>query len=211
MPVSTSWYPHPSGGDGGESTNPDTGKDLHGIVPNLSMHWTPETLPSFNTDPASPTQQGGTGMQTGQVHWPTPGETVSVGLAAFRAAETDMLRRTATCVSSYETLKTAVTAAISGDAIFGQHDTDRNWHPEQGAVMGGSPGGSWQNDDSPLQGSAQEFARQINPIQQRALARLGDALETIGQYIGSINTTGQVYAKIDRSSRFPAPPATGGH
>jgi hypothetical protein len=54
---------------------------------------------------------------------------------------------------------------------------------------------------------AKEFAKLMNPHQQKTLENIGAALDTVGQYIARVNHAGQVYAQSDRKSRFPDSPA----
>ncbi|WFE27089.1 hypothetical protein O7623_28205 [Solwaraspora sp. WMMD791] len=206
--ISTPFHPRPShdgGGDGG--ANPDAGADLSHLVPSLSMRWDAASMPSFNTAPEAATGD----TATDGTEEPVGDYAIRVQLGQMRDSLESMLARTSTMVIQYELLATQVRAAISGGVIYGQQDVDTVLTYESQAVIGGNGGRIVeQEQDSPIQDVARQFADTMNPIQQRALLSLSNAVALIGQYIGTVNVAGRTYAQLDRVSEFPAPPAGGG-
>ncbi|WP_326555171.1 hypothetical protein [Micromonospora sp. NBC_01813] len=205
--VSTPFYPRPSHtGDGNSDggANPDAGADLGHLVPALSMRWDAASMPSFNTVPETPTGDS----TASDDDTPVGDYRIQVQLGQMRDSLESMLTRTSTMVAQYELLAAHVRTAISGGVIYGQQDIDTVLVYESQAVMGGNGGRIVeQEQDSPIQDVARQFADSINPVQQRALLSLSNAVALIGQYIGTVNVAGRTYAQLDRVCEFPAPPA----
>ncbi|WP_436531110.1 hypothetical protein [Actinoplanes sp. HUAS TT8] len=207
--ISTPFFPHPSTSDTGDAPPYEhAGQDLSGQVPHLVMAWDAGSMPSFNTD--LPDGAAGSGPPKDP---PLAGDTISVNLGDMRDSLERMLTRTSAMVNQYETLAAKVQAAVSGGSIFGQVDTDEvaEWQGT-GAVIGGSGGSVVPvTKPSPIQETAKEYAKNMNPMMQESLQSLGNAIELVGQYIGVVNVAGRTYAELERHSEFPSPPAGTGN
>jgi hypothetical protein len=194
-----------AGGDGQQ--DPDHGRDLGYLVPNIQVSWT--TAPSFNQDPPDVTPPGGNGAAD---HTPVPPcGPISVDLATLRSSEQSMLGAAQTAATDYQTLRGKVMSAK--DTVFGQNATVTQVTGGQSGVDGNSYNGSGagvrqeETVASPVQESAKEFAASINPAQEKALWQIANTLEILGEYIAAVNRSGQAYGHADRLSVFPDPPA----
>ncbi|MCW2945857.1 MAG: hypothetical protein JWR24_2574 [Actinoallomurus sp.] len=178
---------------GSDQPNPDAGKNLSYLVPNVSVAWS--TAPSFNLDP--PNSGGGDGG--GDV---PPCSPIQVNLSTLRGAEASMLGSARTAVGDYQSLRDKVMSVK--DTVFGQQaiaGTSGYWNA---ASQGYVPGND--NAASPIQDPAKKFADVINPAQEKVLWQMAGALEVIGQYVAAVNRAGQSYGEADRKAKFPAPP-----
>lgn len=125
-----------------------------------------------------------------------------------------MLNRARGLVTQYESLRSKVLA--SEGTVFGQNAMLPGKAPAT-FINGNGGTGSWSsNSDASQQPSptvfakpAQQFADQMNPVQEKALQSIGAALELVGEYIALVNHSGQVYSATDRKSLFPPPPPNG--
>lgn len=200
-PIQPSWGPpfDPNAGGGGPP-DPDTGKDLSNLVPNLQVAWS--TPPSFNLDPPEETPPGGGG--------PPPSSSVPsvnpirAALPSMRGVEQQMLAAAGNAVNDYEALRSQVMALK--DTVFGQEATVTTTKTGPGGYNGNGVDLGSEQDPSPIQDAARQFAAEINPIQEKALFQLANAIEVIGQYIAAVNRAGQTYGQADRKSVFPDPP-----
>lgn len=182
------------GGDG--TPDPDKGKDLSYLVPTVAIGKNWSTPASFNDDPP-----GGSSKSDNK---PTPSvDSITVDLGSIRSAETTMLGAARTAITDYSTLRDKVMAVK--DTVFGQTavETVKSRANSDGV---NSPYDHTQN--SPVQDPAKKFAEEINPAQEKALWQMANALEIVGQYIAALNAAGQSYAKTDRASNMPPPPAS---
>lgn len=191
----------PKEDQGTPSTEPET--DIH--VPKLAVAW--QTHPSFNTDPKDlyPGEGDEAGGKEGSA-----AEPFTVNLKSVGEHVNNMLGTSRELVNEYEALKAKVMA--HPDTVFGQTSmtTDKidnpssDYLPPGGTTVAGS--GNYHSPTE-FQKPAQEFARLMNPHQQKTLEEIGAVLDTVGQYIARVNHAGQVYAEADRKSKFPDPPA----
>ncbi|MBO8190329.1 hypothetical protein ITI46_01155 [Streptomyces oryzae] len=180
--------------EGGDSADdfPDKDKDFSDSVPEVSVEWTEP--PSFNNDP--PKVGGGTG--DGDTAIP-PANAFYISLSSMRTAEESMLSDARTAVSKYEELRQNV--AANKDTVFGQELQGGH------STVDGEGKMHAYTYDSQWAEPAKEFASVINPIQQKVLAQIASVLQATGEYIATLNAVGQMYAKADRKSVFPDPPA----
>jgi len=175
-------------------------------VPELKVVW--DRRPSFNLDPPKVGDGGGGGGGGGE-QW-RDASPFRIDLRDVSAQVDSMLATSRVLVAEYTALKARV---MSGkDTVFGQKATITH-------IVGGASGrdGNTYNgvgagvreertDPSPVQDMAKQFAKGINPAQEKVLQNIGATLELVGEYIAAVNRSGQVYAYSDRHSRFPAPP-----
>ncbi|WP_438306682.1 hypothetical protein ACSHXN_44560 (plasmid) [Streptomyces sp. HUAS TT11] len=191
------------GGDGGVE-DPDAGKDFSSLVPTMSVGW--DTPPSFNLDPAGPTD----GQSSSDVVDSGP---IAFDAATVRATENTLLTQGRNAVFNYEALRQKVDGVVHGQ-FWGPPRPDAPISSGQYTGFTPTPGGYWapgpqetdDNDRRTLAEIGEEFAQHINPAMQKALALQSNALELLGSYIAMINSAGQSYARVDRASRFPEPP-----
>ncbi|MDH2393569.1 hypothetical protein QCN29_33365 [Streptomyces sp. HNM0663] len=183
------WRPDPNAPQSEpEAPDPDHGKDLGYLVPNVSVSW--GVLPSFNNPPPGSEQQGG-----GDVDEDVPATPpIRVDLSGVRATEITLISAARTVVDAYQGLREHVLSVQ--DDVFGQNDTDLEKDPTYYAT-------SAQEVPSQIQPIAREFAASMNPAMERALYFMGTTLELFGEYIALINRTGQTYSEVDRNARFP--------
>lgn len=189
----------PNAGGGG-GPNPDAGKDLSYLVPQLQVVW--GTSPSFNLDPPNKNPSGGDDTSK---HDAPPCGPIQVNLSTLRDAEQTMLGASRTVVGDYQALRDKVLAVK--DTVFGQQVTVP---PTAGSATSTVVGtGVWIPPDpgpSPIQDTAKKFAAEMNPAQEKALWQIANAIEIAGQYIAAVNRSGQSYGHADRASVFPDPP-----
>jgi hypothetical protein len=185
------WEP-PAEGEESE----DTSEGFFGIptelssgVPTVSVH--KEALASFNKDP-----EGAGGKPTDEI---PPVPEFGINLASMRDSEEFMLADAKTAVDAYEELRKKFMA--EKDSVFGQGQTYEE------SVWGG-PGtaADTTTSPSPWAASGEEFASQMNPLQEKVLVQIGSVLESVGEYIATLNRVGQMYSAADRKSVFPEPP-----
>ncbi|MFB7504394.1 MULTISPECIES: hypothetical protein [Streptomyces] len=204
-PQSSQYDPNPidPNAKGGDNTpDPDSGKNLYYLVPDVHVRWS--TPPSFNEAPpgqssgASPTDVADSGP-------------INFDAGGVRAVETTMLGRVSSAVDDYEALRTKSLNAAQQEAFFGVghkfQDPGEHQHHDGGFNGGVPTENSGNQENNQIADMAKTFADQINPTMEKALWQIGNALETVGQYITMINTAGQTYAQVDRAARFPEPPA----
>lgn len=195
--------PKDEDGDGEPDEQPksdDYGKDLSDLVPETKVAW--DVPPSFNLDPKDMSSAG-----SGDPEEITePSGDLKIDLGALRTAEKSMLTEARGAVAKYEELRAKV-FAVKGD-VFGQGAKDPNpegsGYTSLGAGYDPRVGGE---HDNPFAATAETFAAEMNPAQERALLQIGSTLERLGEYIALLNHSGQVYGEADRQSRFPDPPA----
>ncbi|WP_055588235.1 hypothetical protein [Peterkaempfera griseoplana] len=186
--------------------DPDAGKDLTYMVPTVGVGW--DTPPSFNTDP------GGSSGGDALTDMMPNSEPINFDGGTVRAAESNLLAQARNGVSNYEGLRAKVDSVVHG-TFWGPPQPDQ---PIASYVNGGQAanptgGGSGQSiddqnaaDQRTLADIGEEFARNINPLMQKALAMQSAAFQQLGSYIALINASGQAYAHTDRAARFPDPP-----
>jgi hypothetical protein len=181
--------------------DPDYGKDLSGLVPNVAVGapWNGQPgPPSFNQDP--PGQDPGSGDPPP----PPPVSPLSVNLTSLRSAETSLISETTSLAADYENLRNKVMS--SKDTVFGQSAIQTVITDPGQAAGGGGSGGQEHKGPSPIQGKAQEFAGHLNPAQERVLEQIANSLEIVGQFTAGLNRSGQSYGAADRKAQFPDPP-----
>ncbi|MCO6005342.1 hypothetical protein NE236_10130 [Actinoallomurus purpureus] len=196
----------PKGGNG--SSDPDSGKDFWGDVPDLAVPapWGTTGPPSFNDDPSSPAGAGES--PPGGIPLTTP---ISVNLSSLRFAMNSMLSDVKLLVSDYESLKSLV--AAQKDTVFGQNATVTEVGNSLGNAAGQASGGGGSGSGNPqdhtygsqIQPYAQDFAASINPAQEKTLEAIANSLELVGQFIAGVDRAGQTYSHADRLARFPEP------
>lgn len=182
------WIPQPNIPQQPEpdGVDPDRGKDLGYLVPNVSVSWT--VMTSFNNPP--PGLQGDGSGSTDVPATPP----IRVDLSGVRAAEIALLRAAQTAVDAYQGLREHVLSVQ--DDVFGQHDTDLEKDPI-------GYGTSVQENPGEIQPIARNFAASMNPAMEKALFFMGTTMELVGEYIALVNRTGQTYSEVDRNARFP--------
>lgn len=173
------------GGDD-ESTD-DKPADLD--VPTVSVH--DEALVSFNEDP-----QGGGGKPPDEI--PSV-PAFGINLGSMRDTEEYMLAGAKIAVDAYEELRKKVMA--EKDSVFGQGLTY-----EKGVWAGPGNAADTTTSPSPWAESGEKFAMEMNPLQEKVLVQIGSVLESVGEYIATLNRVGQMYSTADRKSAFPEPP-----
>ncbi|QIQ03512.1 hypothetical protein [Streptomyces liangshanensis] len=179
------WQPNPDI-QTNPGPDPDRGKDLGYLAPNVHVGWG-TTPPSFNNPP--PGSPAGSGQApTADVPETPP---IRVNLASMRGAEETMLAAARVATDSYQALRDRVLGM--GDSVFGQEAED----PVYGIPYFPGP------VDSDIQPFAKEFAATMNPAMEKALYSIGNVLELVGEYIAMVNRAGQTYSEVDRNSRFP--------
>lgn len=184
------WIPQPdSSQPEPDDADPDHGKDLGYLVPNLNVSWT--VMPSFNNPPPAPESQGDPEAASTDVPATPP---IRVDLSGMRATEISLINAAQTAVDAYQGLREHVLSVK--DDVFGQHDTDL----EKDATYYGT---SAQEVPGQIQSIAREFAASMNPAMEKALFFMGTTMELVGEYIALMNRTGQTYSEVDRNSRFP--------
>lgn len=179
--------------------DPDKGKDLWGLVPEVSVAapWNGNGgIPSFNDDP--PNQQTSSGDGT-----PTPEcWAFQMSMVSMRSGMSTIISELQSAVAAYEDLKSFVGA--NKDNIFGQNAMVT---PMVTGVEGYIPPDDGSDaEPSKIQPQAQEFASHINPAQERALEQMANALEVVGMFVAGVDRAGQSYGEADRKAAFPAPP-----
>lgn len=181
---------------GGDVYFPDKGEDFSGDIPAVSVNW--KEPPSFNEDP--PKRDGSDG---GNQIIP-PVEPFRIDLGSLRVAEQNMLTYTSIASMFHTSLRYKL---MFKGFIFGQNATQSGATYAPSSNYNG-PVGVGTTDPSQWAEPAQEFASIINPLQEKALAQIGSILQSTGEYIATLNAVGQMYAKADRGSVFPDPPAS---
>jgi hypothetical protein len=210
--------PNASDNGGNNTPSPDNGKDLTYLDPDVSVAW--DIPPSFNLDPSG---SSGGGPSPDSV---AAGGPFAVNLTTLRTGEQTMLGAVRNSVNEYEQLKSKVLAssAVFGPATIAPHNITLLTLPNGGhpnVLETAGHGGPWStNPNNPdthgltdddkeinnLANAGQQFAAEMNPMQEKALENIANLLELTGSYITAINTAGQAYAHTDRSAEFPPPP-----
>lgn len=171
-----------------KTEHPDLGNTK---APELKVVW--DRRPSFNLDP----HDSGSSGESGQSPDASP---FKIDLRDVAAQVDSMLATSRILVAEYQALKARV---MNGkDTVFGQNSFikhDAGSHAMQYGL-------SDSKADTKFAKPGQKFAASMNPIQDKVLQQIGATLELVGEYIASVNHSGQVYAYSDRHSRFPAPP-----
>ncbi|MCD0484786.1 hypothetical protein LO771_20910 [Streptacidiphilus sp. ASG 303] len=180
--------------------DPDAGKDLGYLVPDLGVIW--PAPPTFNDPPPSP--DGGKGGNATDV---VPTGLLDIDLAGLRSAETTVLGALRATIADYTALRDTVEAGK--DTVFGQHATVKwQWTSHNGGA-GGEPGSLQEHErdvSASFQKNARDFAATMNPVQEKVLLQIGNALELVGQFLAAVNQAGQSYALMDRKAELPPPP-----
>lgn len=171
-----------------DEPDPDRGKDLDYLVPNVTVAW--DVPPSFNNPPPETGQQGDAGAGTDVPETPP----IRVDLSGVRGTENALLSAARTAVDAYQGLREHVLSVQ--DDVFGQNETDLYKDPTSYATP-------TQVVPSQIQPIAREFAASMNPAMEKALYFMGSTMELVGEYIALLNRTGQTYSEVDRNSRFP--------
>jgi hypothetical protein len=187
-----------------EDPKPDLGNT---DSPVLKVAW--DTHPSFNLDPKDISEEQGSGDPSSQDSGDA--NDFQVSFDALGTQVNAMLGTVRGLVTQYEDLRTKVMATEG--TVFGQTSMHK------GADWGTYDSFSHQwtaNSESSQQPyptvfakPAQDFAAEMNPVQEKTLQSVGAALELVGEYIALVNHSGQVYAAADRQSLFPPPPPNG--
>jgi hypothetical protein len=205
--------PNPLSPNSGSSDNPpdpDAGKDLSYLVPNVQDVW--HTPPSFNLDPPG-SQSSSSNSGSAQVADSGP---INVDLASVRTGEQFLLAAVDEGISGYNSLRGQVSAATSNPDFWSGPDPmattpNNDYHVLESAapsVTGMDPSkGADAKDQDQIYQMGQQFAAIVNPAQEKALWQIANALELVGSYLGAVNQSGQTYAQVDRAARFPEPPA----
>jgi hypothetical protein len=180
---------------GDDQPNPDEGKDLWGLVPQLGV---PEpwntSPPSFNDEPPGPKPSSGDSPPATPETWP-----IQISMTSVRAGLDTLMAETKSAVAQYQDMRNTVYA--NKDHVFGQ---DATVLPEAYGLEYADPGTDPEPSD--IQPSAQKFAANINPAQERVLEQIANTLEVCGQFIAGVDRSGQAYGSADRKAKFPAPP-----
>lgn len=182
--------PKDEGGDdkgSDDKSTDETPADLD--VPTVSVH--DEALVSFNEDP-----QGGGGEPPAEI--PSV-PAFGVNLGSMRDTEEYMLAGAKIAVDAYEELRKKVMA--EKDSVFGQGLTY-----EKSVWAGPGNAADTTTSPSPWAESGEQFAMEMNPLQEKVLVQIGSVLESVGEYIATLNRVGQMYSTADRKSVFPEPP-----
>ncbi|MFH8981694.1 hypothetical protein [Streptomyces varsoviensis] len=189
-------------GDGDDKPSPDHNKNLDGLVPTDKVAWT--APPSFNDDPKDIGSDSGS--EAPQNNY-TPSGDFKIDPSSLRTAEKSMLTEAKGGVEKYEEVRKKV-MAVKG-TVFGQGAQTKVTKGEMHTSLasGYDPSAGTHYERNPFADSAEKFAADINPAQERALLQVGSALEKLGEYIALLNHSGQVYGHTDRKSNFPAPPS----
>jgi len=194
-------YQRPSGDDDGPP-DPDKGKDLWGLVPQLAVPapWN-SNPPSFNDDPPASPAGGGEPPKDIPPTWE-----FKVDLGGLRGCMNTLLAQVQPAVNSYQALRDLVFR--DKDSVFGQNATVTTTHePSAASQVSGGPTQPYNTEDpSPIQNSAREFAASINPAQEKVLQQTANALELVGRFIAGLDRAGQSYGAADRKTEFPEPP-----
>jgi hypothetical protein len=199
QPISSQYDQHPFNPD--DTSNSGSKPDLGNTdSPELKVAW--QTRPSFNTEPKD-IDEGGS--SPGAQDTGGDAQDFRVDFDSLGTQVASMLTRAGGLVTQYETLRSSVLG--SEGTVFGQKSEfpagttntyDSMSHTWSSSQHGASP--------TAFTKPAQDFAAQMNPIQEKGLQAIGAALELVGEYIALVNHSGQVYAATDRKSLFPPPP-----
>jgi hypothetical protein len=186
-------------------SDPDYGKDLWNLVPQLSVPapWNGDPgPPSFNNDPPP----GDPGSGDPAVPPVTPVSPISVNLTSLRGSEMNMISEVQSLVADYQALRDDVWA--TKDTVFGQNAMVHGTAISNPAGGGAPSGGNEKPSPSPIQGPAHEFANSLNPAQERVLEQIANSIEIVGQFVAGLNKAGQTYGAADRKAKFPEPPSS---
>jgi phosphoglycerate dehydrogenase-like enzyme len=123
-------------------------------------------------------------------------------MASMRAVLATFVSELQGATASYQELRTAVWSGK--DTVFGQNATINPFFAGEGTGLEGA--NLPEEEDSPIRQAAQNFAAQINPLQEKVLEQIANALEVVGQFTAGVDHSGQAYASADRKAKFPAPP-----
>ncbi|WP_433174886.1 hypothetical protein [Actinoallomurus sp. CA-150999] len=202
-PIKSKYDIHPY--DPNDKTNTQTPDLGNTDSPELKV-W--DSRPSFNTDPQDIKEgdPGDPGAGTTQIDV----DDILVTPEAMAAQVENMLTTSRELVQSYEDLRKKVLGGM--DTVFGQQAMDTAFQDSPGTTYL-APGtynpapNEGERSPSDWQGPAKQFAASMNPVQEKNLQNIGDALEVLGEYIALVNHSGQVYAHTDKQSKFPPPPS----
>jgi len=164
--------------------------------------------PSFNEEPASSPAEGPEPEET-----PTPDvPPFSVSMASVRHGMSTMVGELEALVASYESLRAHV--SDTRDTVFGQFATTTY---ETNAYAGGAVKEFYAQNErqmfatntrtSVIVETAVEFARNMNPAQDRVLGQIADSIQIAGQFLAAVDRAGRSYATADRKAQFPEPPS----
>ncbi|MEU2288329.1 hypothetical protein ABZ614_41640 [Streptomyces sp. NPDC013178] len=173
-------------------------------APNMRVGW--ETPPSFNDEPNSPPGESNSDagvVDSGPFRFDAP---------VVRETEGVLLAQSRNAIADYEALRSKV-AGIGAEGFWGPKKPEApvaayNPSNQSPGASFGAPSMEEQEkiDLRLLSEIGAEFAGHINPVMQDALNMVSNSLELLGNYIGMVNASGQVYSRIDRSMHFPEPP-----
>jgi hypothetical protein len=172
--------------------------------PNLQVIWGP--APDITGDIGGSSGTTGTSGTTPNSH-----PAISVDLGSIRDAENGMLDQSRQAVADYTSLRATVKAAVDGHEVFGQKATMTVTHPASSAWYGVLNGPGPQipdtiEPDQPIVDAANSFAQVMEPWMEDVLLQVGNAIESVGQFIALMDEAGQHYAYADQKSFFPDPP-----
>ncbi|WP_329295689.1 hypothetical protein [Streptomyces sp. NBC_01455] len=190
-----------------DPTDSDDGKDFSYLVPKMGVNW--GSVPSYN-DTQPPISQEGGGSSVTDVADSGP---ILFDADTVRATENTLLAQNRNAVADYETLRAQVDFARQGSFFGPKHpETPTGYLPPLNA----NGGDAYQEvfnqqeraNEEKLAELGDEAARKIDPVMQKALALISEAIETGGNFLAAIHASGQAYASLDRGSRFPGPPGS---
>jgi hypothetical protein len=217
-------------------SNPDKGQDFWGLVPALRVldPWASLAPYSFNSDPPPPAGGGGAPPPPPNpldiMHIDVNLLSLRDGTNSLTnsvrplVAEYEELRK---YVHATYTSIFGQDAVVHGrDNYFGPDESSGSYspppddsyadNPNRGVVFQSNADPGSVNEDTPsmkqqllpgpLVKSSRDFADNINPAQEKALAYIANALELTGKFIAGLDTSGIAYSSADRKARFPDPP-----
>lgn len=212
--------PYTPPGSSDSTPDPDKGKDLWSLVPDLAVPapWNGQPgPPSFDDDP--PGDGGPHGPGDGGSVAPDPGGSgdpsdvipdcpaFHVDLGSLNSGMASILGELQAAIPEYQDLKSAVQS--NKDTVFGQNAIETRTGDDPGLASGGGGSGmpAVHTGPSPIQQPARDFAAGINPYQERALEMIANSIEAVGQFVAMVDRSGQAYASGDRKAVFPEAPA----
>lgn len=154
---------------------------------------------------------------------PSPGDTepddtpapdvppFTVSMASVRQGMSTMVGELEALVASYQALRAHV--FDTRDRVFGQFATTTY---ETNRYAGGAIKEYYAQNErqmfatntrvSVIVETAVEFAKSMNPAQDRVLGQIADSIQIAGQFVAAVDRAGRAYAEADRKAQFPEPP-----
>lgn len=174
-------------------------------APNLEVIWgpAPNITGDIGGDPPPPPP--GTTAPTPNSH-----PAINVDLGSIQDAENGMLGQSKQAVADYTSLRATVDTAVNGHQVFGQQATMTVSHSTSAFYsVSNGPGPATPDTIEPDQAiidAANKFAPVMEPWMLNVLVEVGNAIESVGQFIALLDKAGQRYAYADQKSFFPDPP-----